>query len=203
MSCYQGEHVFLAGLLPCASSATATAAPGTHPSIAASTATPTIPYNQLYPINALRNVALQHASTPLVLPVDADFIFSQGLEQQLHAPHPPYCTISSTAQTMPGSTVPGSTSLAPDEAAAGTDLTLVQQLLHNQQQQQHRQQQNRPVMLVLPAFEVVPRQQQQQLVPDSQRLAVPRTKAELLRALQEGSVKQFDCGVFAPKQQVC
>jgi hypothetical protein len=39
-------------------------------------------------------------------------------------------------------------------------------------------------------------------VPDCQALKVPRTKAELLAALHQGSVVPFDCDVFAPKQQV-
>jgi hypothetical protein len=132
-------------------------------------------------------------------------MFSQGLEQQLHTPDPPYRFISSTAHTKSGSTTPGGTRLVPDKAAADTGLSLVQQLLLNQQQvqqQQQQQQQERPIMLMLPAFQMVPQQQQQQLVPDSQRLAVPSTKAELLCALQHGTVKPFDCGVFAPQQQV-
>lgn len=48
-------------------------------------------YQQLYAINALRNLAIQHASgTPLVLPVDGDFLFSEGLQEQLHSPAPGY-----------------------------------------------------------------------------------------------------------------
>ena len=58
------------------------------------------PYNQLYPINALRNLALSHASTPLVLPVDADFIFSRGLEQQLHALDPGYSILDGRAAQL-------------------------------------------------------------------------------------------------------
>lgn len=211
---------------------------------------PSIPYDQLYPINALRNAALQHASTPLVLPVDADFILSQGLHQQLHVPCPGYSILdTATAAAACGSfKAAGAAQLAVAEAqawptaaaaavandavslaAAAADVenqSLVQQLLLNQQLQP-----NIPVTLVLPAFQLVPQQRQslqpsvsrpvtnaesptgklstgQQgdsscCVPDSQALTVPRTKAELLAALGKGSVVPFDCGVFAPKQQVC
>lgn len=73
--------------------------------------------------------------------------------------------------------------------------------------------------LVLPAFQLVPQHQEQQpqqqpkqqelsaassvlLIPDSQRLEVPRNKQQLLKAMAEGRVQPFDCGVFAPKKQV-
>lgn len=52
-------------------------------------------------------------------------------------------------------------------------------------------------MLVLPAFQLATQQ-----VADSQRVEVPTTKKELLEALQAGTVRPFDCGVFAPQQQV-
>jgi hypothetical protein len=39
-------------------------------------------------------------------------------------------------------------------------------------------------------------------VPDTVHVRVPSTKPELLQALQEGSVREFDCGVFAPQKQV-
>jgi hypothetical protein len=43
-------------------------------------------YDQLYPINALRNLALQQVTTPLVLFADADFMFASNLLQQLCSP---------------------------------------------------------------------------------------------------------------------
>lgn len=43
-------------------------------------------YDQLYPINALRNAAIEQAVTPFVLLTDADFIPSTGLFQDLHTP---------------------------------------------------------------------------------------------------------------------
>jgi glycosyltransferase-like protein LARGE len=43
-------------------------------------------YDQLYPINALRNVALSQAATPLVLCADGDFVFSEGLQDMLLQP---------------------------------------------------------------------------------------------------------------------
>lgn len=99
-------------------------------------------------------------------------------------------------------------------------LSLSDQLLLSQQHQPQS-----PLMLLLPAFQLVPqqhglphdshlqRQQQQQqhssgkqakqlYIPDNQQVHVPRTKPELLQALQNGSVRPFDCGVFAPQQQV-
>lgn len=216
----------------------------------AAAASPSIPYNQLYPINALRNAALQHASTPLILPVDADFIFCQGLQQLLHAPCPGFSILDATGEAAcddfkatdiaqlaaaTASAQPAGAAAAVTVAVSGNpssasgadveDLSLVQQLLLSQQLQP-----NSPVTLVLPAFQLVPQETQsvqpprtrpntdaelptgeplsgQQgdsspFVPDHQRLTVPRTKAELLAALQEGSVVPFDCGVFAPKQQV-
>jgi hypothetical protein len=158
--------------------------------------------------------------------VDADFILSQDLQQQLHAPDPPYSILadcisssrsdnssSSSRSAAAGSTAAGATVQAAMGDAGVSRPSLVEQLLLNQQQQPEW-----PITLVLPAFQLRPQQQQQQqqqqegskqgappseqLFPDSQRLAVPRTKPELLRALQEGSVAPFDCGVFAPKQQV-
>lgn len=41
-------------------------------------------FEQLYPINALRNLAAQQAATPLLLFADCDFVFSAGLQEQLH-----------------------------------------------------------------------------------------------------------------------
>ncbi|WIA43319.1 hypothetical protein OEZ86_009817 [Tetradesmus obliquus] len=43
-------------------------------------------YDQLYPINALRNLALSQAATPLVLCADGDFIFGEGLQEMLLQP---------------------------------------------------------------------------------------------------------------------
>lgn len=167
---------------------------------------------------------MQHASTPLVLPVDADFILSRDLQQQLHAPDPAYSILEDCMTTAPSSSSSSSRSACAVSTAAGAATvqvavgaagvsrpSLVEQLLLNQQQQTER-----PITLVLPAFQLTHQQQQkqqdeggnpgvsplEQLFPDSQHLAVPRTKAELLRALEQGAVGLFDCGVFAPKQQV-
>jgi Glycosyl-transferase for dystroglycan len=43
-------------------------------------------YEELYPINALRNAALDAASTPLVLFADGDFAFSSGLADAIAQP---------------------------------------------------------------------------------------------------------------------
>lgn len=45
--------------------------------------TPQPAYGQLYPINALRNLALEVADSPLVLPLDADFVPSRGAAAQV------------------------------------------------------------------------------------------------------------------------
>lgn len=45
--------------------------------------TPQPAYDQLYPINALRNLALEIADSPLVLPLDADFVPSRGAAAQV------------------------------------------------------------------------------------------------------------------------
>lgn len=45
--------------------------------------TPQPVYDQLYPINALRNLALEGADSPLVLPLDADFVPSRGAAAQV------------------------------------------------------------------------------------------------------------------------
>jgi len=98
-------------------------------------------------------------------------------------------------------------------------LSLSDQLLLSQLHQPQA-----PLILLLPAFQLVPqqhvpahehhlqRQQQQQYrsdkqveqvhISDNQRVHVPRTKSELLQALQDGSVCPFDCGMFVPQQQV-
>lgn len=193
-----------------------------------------IPYEQLYPINALRNLALQQATTPVVLPADADFIFSPGLLQQLHTPNPPYSILEGTNSAAAAAVNPaGVSDGCKPEAAAGGGVggqrtaaaeaamlaSLAEQLILSQQQQP-----NNPITLVLPAFQLAPQQQGQgqhgsgqqgvqgggqawtaaaQVVPDSQHLVVPGNKAELLAGLAAGRVRPFDCGVFAPAQQVC
>ena len=198
-----------------------------------------------------------------MLPVDADFLFSQGLLQQLHAPNPPYsvleddphgeafrrvAAVSGEAAIMEACQPAAAAAAVPlgaraDAARQGGEggavgLSLMEQLLLNRQQRP-----GSPITLVLPAFQLVPQQQpklgqqqqqhrpqqrqhlhqQQQLqlqerlqkqqgdearttdsllVPDSQPLAVPGSKNELLSALAAGTVRPFDCGVFAPSQQV-
>jgi len=88
--------------------AASTAAPHvSSPSSGSAGTGSSIPYEQLYPINALRNLALQQATTPLVLPVDADFVFSEGLERQLHLPCHSY-NILSEAQQPAAAVEPGS-----------------------------------------------------------------------------------------------
>lgn len=102
----------------------------------------------------------------------------------------------------------------------GSPITLVlpafqlvpqQQPKLGQQQQQHRPQQ-RQHLHQQQQLQLQERLQKQQgdearttdslLVPDSQPLAVPGSKNELLSALAAGTVRPFDCGVFAPSQQV-
>lgn len=66
--------------------ASASASPLPPPGTATATAaTAARSYEQLYPINALRNAALAAATAPLVLPVDADFIPSLGIQMNGHA----------------------------------------------------------------------------------------------------------------------
>jgi hypothetical protein len=75
------------------------------------------PYAHLYPINALRNLALRHATTPLVLLVDADFIPCSQLVQALHAPSP-YASIAPPCDSSSSSASSGSADTGPAAAAA-------------------------------------------------------------------------------------
>ncbi|KAF6265423.1 hypothetical protein COO60DRAFT_1633546 [Scenedesmus sp. NREL 46B-D3] len=146
-------------------------------------------YDQLYPINALRNLAVSQAATPLVLCADGDFIFSEGLQELLLQPWVPRVLQLSHhqqrhVQDQAQQQKIKQAGTRQEDAAASACL----------QQQQQRQ---APVMLVLPVFQCV----LQQELPDSQPAAVPRTKQQLAQALAAGQVEPFQCGAFSPQQQ--
>jgi hypothetical protein len=138
-------------------------------------------YDQLYPINALRNLALSQSATPLVLCADGDFIFSEGLQEMLLQPWATQL-LQLDAHTQQQQQRHRA-ALTQDEASASRTL--------------QQQQQQRPVMLVLPVFQLV----LQQELPDSERAAVPRNKQQLMQALAAGQVEQFHCGAFPPQRQ--
>lgn len=110
---------------PTGSSSTTSAAVTTPPSSSTS-----IPYEQLYPINALRNLAIDASSTPLVLPVDADFVFSAGLQQQLHRPAPAYSQLDpAAAATCLSSKAAGTRAAGSDPQVCGVEGTQAVQCL--------------------------------------------------------------------------
>jgi hypothetical protein len=142
-------------------------------------------YDQLYPINALRNLALSQSATPLVLCADGDFIFSEGLQEMLLQPWATQLLQLEAHTQQQQQQQRHRAALTQDEASASRTL------------QQQQQQQQRPVMLVLPVFQLV----MQQELPDSQRAAVPRNKQQLMQALAAGQVEPFHCGAFPPERQ--
>eukprot|EP00775_Hariotina_reticulata_P011557 gene11557-11701_t len=100
--------------------------PSDHPLLQPHAA-PSPTYDQLYPINALRNLALQQVATPFVLFADADFVFASNLLRQLNSSQP-----------------------------NGQRLVeqLLQTSSAQQQQDQGEQQRAAPVMLVVPCFQL-------------------------------------------------
>jgi hypothetical protein len=138
-------------------------------------------YDQLYPINALRNLALSQAATPLVLCADGDFIFSESLQETLLQPWAAQLLRLQTSSQQQQLLQVNQAALMQEEAAASRTL----------------QQQQQPVMMVLPVFQLVLPQE----LPDSQRAAVPRNKQQLAQALSAGQVEPFHCGAFPPQRQ--